>query len=87
VSIPGTHYQVGLVPAKGEFKGSFALATDFYDDRVGEAVGPNFDKLLMFYQMERARAVAQRNGDMYREIPLHDGSFTVEVDTTVRLGA
>lgn len=91
IGVPGeaktgtTAYEIGVVKSK-KFPGTFSLAYDFYGGTLDKAYGQGLGKLQMFYQMERSREVAAANNDVYTEIPLPNGGFRVEVDTTIRMG-
>jgi hypothetical protein len=68
--------QMGLV-AQGD--GTFGIKCDSMDRH-------RVDNVLMFYQMECAKAAAEAVGDIYSETLLEDGTYLVECDTTVRMG-
>lgn len=87
-AIPGdaAAYEIGLVPSR-KYPGTYSLIYDFFGGRIDAVAGKGLSKLQMYYQMESARSAAAARGDVYKEIPLPNGAYRVEVDTTLRMGA
>jgi hypothetical protein len=90
---PGSHqrqtrignYEIGVVESK-QYPGTFSLVYDFYGGTLDSQFGQGGEKLLMYYHAEALRSAAQKNGDVYSETILPDGTIVAEMDTTVRMG-
>ncbi len=72
-------YEIGVVDSK-KFPGTFSLEYDPYGGALDKHVGENCEDLMMFYQMEAARAAAEEQGYTYIEEKLEDGTYTATVE-------
>jgi hypothetical protein len=85
IGVQDKRYEIGVFESQ-KFPGTMSLAFDTYSGELEPIFGRGCENLLMFYHAEALRSVAQRNGDMYSEQVLPDGTIIAEMDTTVRLG-
>lgn len=91
IRIPGSDYDVGVVPVEG-YDGAFTLAYDPWEDHrnlAEKTVGPLSDgtpRFAMYYRMASDELVAAENGDTIEFEQLDDGSFISRLHTQARVG-
>ena len=58
IKIPGASYEIGLVNRNGKYE----LQTDFWDDKIGQAIGNNGGLLKQRYAVEQTKRQAKKKG-------------------------
>jgi hypothetical protein len=72
-------YEIGVVESN-KYPGTYSLLYDFFGGALERHVGDKCEDLMMFYQMEAARAAAEEQGYTYNEEKLEDGTYTATVE-------
>lgn len=72
-------YEIGIVDSE-KFPGTFSLKYDPYGGALDKHVGKQCETLMMFYQMEAAKAAAEEQGYTYTEEQLADGTYVATVE-------
>ena len=73
------NYEIGVVESK-KFPGTYSLMYDFWGGALEKRVGKGCEDLMMFCQMEAARAAAEEQGYTYTEEKLSDGTYAATVE-------
>jgi len=72
IRVPEAEYEIGITGADGIYQ----LECDYYDRRIGQAIGENGGLLKQAYAVEKTKAEARRKGYM---------AIEKQTDTGIRL--